>query len=381
MQNKIVLLGAFSITGFLSQSVTAATEESVTGYLDTYYEYNFNRPSPRHTPVPTATDPNSAAYKGFTPGGTQLRNFDVQDNQFTLASAEITYKRSIENLSFKVDLVTGDNTDMMHLSSSGVDETTKHIGQAIVSYTPSSMKSLTFNFGKMLSHVGLEGAKAKDNWNYSRSLLYAFATPYWHNGVNASWAAIPDVLTANFYIYNGWNNMNDTNRGKTLGVQLSYTPLSGLTFVYNAIGGPEREENEKDKKILHDFIVTWSANDQLAFSADWILGTEEDAIVDTVTSKESTAHWSALQVGLKYSPSSVFYLSPRLESYWDREGYTTGASQTIREATLTASWKVAPQLELRMEGRQDISTHKAYIKDSLPVDHQATLSISTLVTL
>lgn len=381
MQKKIVSLGALTIVGMLAQSAKAASEEAVTGYLDTYYEYNFNHPSPRHAPLPASTDPNSAAYKGFTPGGTQLRNFDVQDNQFTLASAEITYKRTIDNLSLKIDLTTGDNTDMMHASSGGVDETTKHIGQAIVSYSPTTIPSLTFNFGKMLSHVGWEGAKAKDNWNYSRSLLYSFGTPYWHNGLSVNWTAVPKVLVANFYVYNGWNNMNDSNRGKTLGIQLAYTPSSDLTLIYNAIGGPEQEENEKDKKIVHDFIATFSANEQLAFSADWIIGSEDNAVTDLESSAKSKAHWSALQVGLKYSPNAVFYLSPRFESYWDREGYTTGSSQTIKEATLTASWKLAPQLELRMEGRQDMSTHKAFIKKDEAVDNQATLSISTLVTL
>ncbi|MBC7658816.1 MAG: porin [Chitinophagaceae bacterium] len=381
MQKKIVSLGALALASLFAQMAQAASEESITGYLDTYYEYNFNHPLPRHASVPVTTDPNSATYKGFTQGGTQLRNFDVQDNQFTLASAEITYKRTIENLSLKVDLDTGDNTDMMHSSSSGVDETSKHIGQAIVSYTPSSLKSLTFNFGKMLSHIGWEGAKAKDNWNYSRSLLYAFAGPYWHNGLNLSWTAVQDVFVANFYIYNGWNNRNDTNRGKTLGVQLAYAPGSGLAFVYNGIGGPEQDGNEKNKKIVHDFIATWIANEQLAFSADAIIGSEDKAIVDLANMDKSKAHWSALQMGLKYNLSPAFYLSPRIEAFWDREGYTTGASQSIREATLTTSWKVVPQFEIRMEARQDMSTHKAFIKDGALRDEQATLSLSTLVTL
>ena len=364
----------------IAQNAFCAESESITGYLDTYYQYNFNKPSPRHVPNPVNTDPNSAAYKGLVPGGTQLRNFDVQDNQFTLASAEISYFRSVDNLSLRLDLVTGDNTDMMHASSGSVDETSKHIGQAIVSYKPDSFKSITINFGKMLSHVGWEGAKAKDNWNYSRSLLYAFAAPYWHNGLAISWEAIPEVFVGNFYIYNGWNNMNDSNRSKTFGVQLAYKPSAGLSITYNAIGGPEQEENEKNKRIVHDLILTWAINEQFAIASDWIVGSEEKAITNA-NDKISDAHWSALQLGMKYSPNESFYLSPRLESFWDREGFTTGASQTIREATLTASYRPSSKLEMRLEGRQDISTRNSFEKDKDPSHSQSTITLSSLVTL
>jgi len=51
------------------------------------------------------------------------------------------------------------------------------------------------------------------NWNYSRSLLFALAIPYYHFGVRTS-IPIGKYFTGGVQIVNGWNNIGDNNSGK-----------------------------------------------------------------------------------------------------------------------------------------------------------------------
>ena len=47
-------------------------------------------------------------------------------------------------------------------------------------------KSLQVDAGKFVTHMGFEVIESKDNWNYSRGLLFQFAIPYFHTGVRVT---------------------------------------------------------------------------------------------------------------------------------------------------------------------------------------------------
>ena len=55
-----------------------------------------------------------------------------------------------------------------------------------------------------------EVIEAKDNWNYSRSLLFALAIPYYHSGVRATYSPT-DKISVMGTIVNGWNNVVENN--------------------------------------------------------------------------------------------------------------------------------------------------------------------------
>lgn len=378
---KTIVLSTLGPCSHVLMAESNPTAEVVSLYVDTYYSYNFNKPSPTSSPK---SDPDADAshipYRGAPIGGTRYRNFDVYHNQFSLALAELSYKRTMGETSLKVDFDFGDITEMTHNTGHGTDEVSKNIGQAVISYSPKSINFLTLNLGKMPTHLGYEVTKAKDNWQYSRSFLFAYAIPYWHQGINATFTIVPDLLTAGFYVYNGWNSMYDNNRGKTIGAQVVLTPSQYVSFIYNGIGGPEQEGKEKPIKQVHEIIVTLSLSDSMSLAADFVVGSEQQAIDTNGDGTNDTEKWSAFQWGLKYSPTPEFYLSPRLESYWDPQGYTTGTSQTLSEATLTGGWKLNPQLETRLEMRQDHSTSAVFTKNHATVKNQPTITASSLVT-
>ena len=62
--------------------------------------------------------------------------------------------------------------------------------------------------------IGAEPTETANNWNYSRSLLFAWAAPYYHVGVRAT-LPVTDTVSVSGFLVNGWNNAQDNNRGKT----------------------------------------------------------------------------------------------------------------------------------------------------------------------
>ena len=137
----------------------------VTTFVDTYYGYFFNKPS----------------------GNVPLRNFDTKHNTFSLSLVELTAEQKVttaNRLGFRLDLQAGRTADLVNAFEPGGLEFLKNVEQAYGSYLFGS--KLQIDAGKFVTPAGAEVIETKDNWNYSRSLLFALAIPYYHAGVRAT---------------------------------------------------------------------------------------------------------------------------------------------------------------------------------------------------
>ena len=67
--------------------------------------------------------------------------------------------------------------------------------------------------------------ESKDNFNYSRGLLFALAIPYYHMGARVGYA-VSDKVSVTGYLVNGWNNVKDNNDAKTVGASLAIKPTA-----------------------------------------------------------------------------------------------------------------------------------------------------------
>src|SRR5438128_8778417 len=163
----------------------------ITGFVDTYYGYNFNK----------------------SPVDTQLRNFDTKHNQlsFNLLEVALEQKPTAKNrLGFRADLDYGPTTDIVHAAEPGGTDVFKIFEQGYLSYLASAGKGLQFDGGKFVTLFGAEVIETKDTWTYSRSLLFAVAIPYYHVGLRATYP-FSDKVTLAGYLVNGWNDAVDNN--------------------------------------------------------------------------------------------------------------------------------------------------------------------------
>jgi hypothetical protein len=86
-------------------------------------------------------------------------------------------------------------------------------------------------------------------------------------------------------------------------------------------------------------------------------------------------HWQGFAGYFRVQANKWLAFSPRFEWYDDHDGFTTGASQTLKDFTLTSEHKINNGLLTRFEYRRDFSNKTFFIKPIDPlVKAQSTLS-------
>jgi hypothetical protein len=308
----------------------------VSGFIDGYYSYNFNKPAGR-TNV--------------------LRNFDTRNNEFALNLAELAFEKKPESdsrIGFRLDLDYGPATDMVHAAEPGGKEVYKVIQQAYGSYLAPIGKGLQIDVGKFVTMHGAEVIETKDNWNYSRGLLFAWAIPYYHMGLRAKYAFNNKVNVMGMVV-NGWNNVEENNGGKTYGFMLGLNPTPKLAIVQNYMFGPEQLNDDRHQRNLSDTTVTYSINTKVAVMANYDYG------FDHLTAG-GKVHWQGIATYLRYSPSKRISFTPRYEWFDDHDGFSTGTAQRLKEFTMTGEYRLRPNFLTRFEYRTDRSNQLFFPK-------------------
>ncbi|HEU4388446.1 MAG TPA: porin, partial [Blastocatellia bacterium] len=242
-------------------------------------------------------------------------------------------------------------TEIVHSLEPGGADIFRNIEQAYLSIGTKS--GWQFDFGKFVTQHGAEVIETKDNWNYSRSLLFALAIPYYHFGVRATYP-VNDQFTFTAFLVNGWNNVVDNNSGKTIGLQALWKPTKKLTIVQNYMGGPEQFNNNGDWRHLSDTLVTYNATDKFSLMGNYDYGS------DRVNGDR--IHWQGVAVYARGQLNDWFAVSPRFEWYDDADGFTTGLKQEVKDFTFTTEQKIHKGVISRFEYRRDFSDEPFFLK-------------------
>ena len=331
----------------------------LSGFVDTYYSYNFNTPA------------KACATVGGVAVFNCLHNFDVAHNAFSLNLAELSFEKKPATDSrggYRIDLNYGSAAAIVAGSDPSPTSINQNIQQAYVSYlAPAGKGTIQLDFGKFVTQHGAEVIETKDNWNYSRSLLFSLAIPYYHTGVRAAYSPNAKVtLGAN--VSNGWNNVVENNTGKTVGFMAILKPTAALSWTANYMVGPEQTGNNSDVRHLFDTTIAYTASPTVSLMLNYDFG--KDVISKT------RVEWQGVGGYLKYTPTSWFALVPRYEYVKDPDGFMTGVSQTIQEVTVTAEFKHKDGVMMRAEYRDDMADTPYFIKNtSEMVKNQHALTI------
>ena len=114
------------------------------------------------------------------------RAFDQSHNAFTVSMAEVWIAKpatSDSRVGYKVRMNFGEAS---HVYTPAADTDFKNIEEAYGSYLAGKA---TIDFGKFVTNAGAEVVEAKDNWNYTRSLLFQLTIPVYHAGIRMNYAA------------------------------------------------------------------------------------------------------------------------------------------------------------------------------------------------
>lgn len=311
------------------------------GAVDAYYQYNAQHPG------------------SMTSG---LYNFDDKTNQFNLQLLKLAMSHDPDPIGFRVDLGYGRTMQLINAADpdGGFNQ---YVEQAYVSWKPKGGKGFEADFGKWVTSAGAEVIESYSNWNYSRSLAFVLAIPYYHFGLRTS-MPLGSHFTAGFQVMNGWNNVTDNNSGKTVGFTGAATS-SKATWNINYIYGPENNGTNTGKTSLFDTTVLLTPTAVINAYINYDYGQSHD---QTLAAGQSGglpfAAWQAFAAALKLTPSasSKWTFSPRGEWFQDRQGVRTGfgARAIVDEVTFTGEYKMVEGLLWRAEYRHDWSDQKIF---------------------
>ena len=282
-------------------------------------------------------------------GDAQYRNFDTRHDQFRVAMAQIWIAKAPtadSRAGYKVRVSGGPASTIVQSLEPGSSPVLQAIEEGFISYLAPIGKGLQFDVGKFVTQHGAEVIEAKDNWNYSRSLLFSLAIPYYHSGVRASYVA-NDKISFMATLVNGWNNVVENNSAKTFGAQVIVKPTAALSLVQNYMAGPEQTNNSADWRQLSDTTVTYIFNPKLSVMGNYDYGTDSVA--------GSRVHWQGVAAYAKVQMKPWLAFSPRFEIYDDASGFTTGVVQTLKEGTATLELKPTDTFMWRIEYRSEFS--------------------------
>jgi hypothetical protein len=350
MKSRISIFTALALSLF----VLAGNAQPVTysGLIDAYYSYNFASP---------------VTYKN------ELRNFDINANSFTLSQAELVIQRATSAASpigFRMDLDYGTTNDIVQPATTS---TLSILQQAYVTAVLPIGSGLTVDAGKFVTHMGNEVIESKDNWNYSRSYLFAYAIPYYHTGMRFSYPVMSN-LTATLHLVNGWNSNVDNNGSKSIGATLNYAATASTGIIFNGIWGHENlTPIEIGARNVYDVILTQTLGDKISLAANGDYG--------EAGTSAGLATWKGAAVYGKYTVDTLSAVAVRAEVYNDPLGYTTGIGNTYKEVTLTLEHKLFNQMLVRGELRDDMALNPAYDKNAYGTEKsQLTVTVGLVVT-
>src|SRR5256884_841332 len=225
----------------------------LSGFVDGYYGYNFNTPGTRKAGLE--------------------RTFDVNHNSFSLNLAEISLEKKPTSDSrggFRFDLDYGPTQDIVNATEPSEPHVFRNIGQAYLSYQADVGKGLQIDFGKFVTPLGFEVIKTKDDWNYSRSLLFSLAIPFYHMGVRATYNVNDKIALAGFVV-NGWNNTVATIDKKTIIGQVTVKPTAKFSATETYIGGPQ-VPNTTEWRHVWGTVATYSLTPKLSLAGNYYYG-------------------------------------------------------------------------------------------------------------
>ena len=327
---------------------------TLSGFVDTYYGQNFNNPASRNN---------------------MLRAFDLSTNQFGLNLVELVADKQPDannsRTGYHIALGFGQAMNVVNGTDPGGLGFGQYLKEAYFSYLAPVGKGLQEDVGKFVTPHGAEVIETKDNWNYSRGLLFTYAIPFYHFGMRAKYT-FNDKYAVTGYLVNGWNDVVDNNTGKTYGATFAWNPNKKFGIAQNYMAGPEQTDINSNWRQLSDTVVTYSPTGRLSFMVNY-----DYARGDRIPTVLKPVYWTGAAGYVRYLLNATNALATRYEYYDDKYGVTTGGflnptPQHLHEFTETYEHLLAHHILTRFEFRRDMSNQPSFLKGTTPVMTQNT---------
>jgi hypothetical protein len=367
---------------------------SLSGFIDVYWNYNANHPTP-----------SNILSGGLGQEVNGFRAFDTNSNQFALNMVELILDKPPDasasgagRTGYHVALGFGQAMNAVN----GAEPVANRLGfgdgffaqnlkEAYFSYVAPVGKGLQVDVGKYVTPMGAEVIETKDNWNYSRGLLFTYAIPFFHFGARSKYT-FNDKYSLTGYLANGSNSIVDNNSGKMYGLTFGWNPTKKISFAQTYMAAPETtigafgpNLNVNDYwRQTWDSVLSYNATSKLSFLANFDYGRGDRTVLDseaTPPTLSDPVYWTGIAGYLKYAFNDNNYLAARYEYFEDHDGFVTGTGIPrlhFNEVTATYQRTLATHLLTRFEYRRDISNQPVFLKVTRSVFAQDTATLGLI---
>lgn len=355
MKKKLLILAAALTTG----SIVYGQEEpkiKVSGYLETYFGYDFNKPADNNRPA-----------------------FIYSHNRHNEANLNLGFiKGSYENGMIRANLavMAGTYANANLAAEPGV---LKNIFEANAGLKLSKSANLWLDAGIFSSHIGFESAISKDCWVLTRGIA-SENTPFYESGAKLTYGTNDGKFSAATLYLNGWQRMarQNGNSQPAGGLQLSWKPTPKITVNYSNYLGTEGADSVRVRRFYHNVYGIFQLTDQFGLTVGFDYGTQQK----TKGSDDKNKVLSPVAIA-QYKLSSKWALAGRVEYYEDKNGVfiATGTPNGFKTTGYSLNIDYAPisNAVLRLEGKMCSSKDKIFVRDQNPVDNNAAVTASIAV--
>lgn len=304
---------------------------TISGYIETYYSYDFGNPSSHERP-------------GF------FYSYN-RHNEVNLNIGFIKANYTSENVRSNFALMGGTYSQY---NLSGEQGLLKNIFEANAGVKLSKNKNIWMDMGIMPSHIGFESAIGKDCWNITRSIL-ADNSPYYESGLKFGYTSENEKLYIAAMYLNGWQRIQRIpfNQTPAFGTQLTYKPNSDYTFNWSTFIGNEQADTAKKWRYFSNLYATCQVSPKIGIIAGLDYGLQQKR--DTLNKLDGMSSWYTPVLIFRYEMSPKLFVSVRGEYYDDKDGViiSTGTPNGFQTFgySVNFDYKIKDNLLWRIECR------------------------------
>lgn len=311
-----------------AQSDTSVSPLKISGYLETYYVYDFSNPASHNRP-------------DF------LYSFH-RHNEVNLNFGMIQAAYDNDRVRGTLALMAGTYANANLASEPGV---LRNIFEANAGLKLSKTRALWVDAGIFSSHIGFESAVGATCWNMTRSIM-AENSPYYLSGVKLSYSSGDGKWLLSGLVLNGWQRIQRRpgNQTPAFGHQLTWKPGRKVLLNSSSFIGNDQPDSLRRMRYFHNLYAKLTLHRTFGLIAGLDAGIEQRA-------KASRAYhtWYSPVLIARYTPSEKLAIAARAEYYSDANGViimtsTPNGFQTFGYS-LNVDVRVSGQVLWRIEGR------------------------------
>lgn len=325
---------------------------TLSGYLDAYYVFDFNKP-------PSGDRPYFVS---------MARHNEVTIN---LAYLEFTYTSPHLRLNLTPGLGTYMNAN--YASEPG---TLKNILEASAGINLWQTKNIWIDAGVFEAPYTNESAISKNQLAYTRSFSSEY-TPYYLSGIKLT-IPLSKKLNAYLFLINGWQQINDQNKSKSIGTQLEYQLSKFWQVNWNTYLGNEESTNHPEYRTRY-FSDIYFIHKKERWSATGCIyyGVQE-------RNNLSSASWWQANLISQYGVNNKISIVGRIEYFSDPDEVqvnpiTNSSGFSSFSSSIGMNLKVTENALFRIEGRTFFSSKDVYERNNNPVKDSNLLATNLTV--